>query len=573
MQSSCVVDFCRGYVSDGQETYHIEPVDGPLHRIFRHSDIKPSPFVCGTDGHGGHSFLTKHTRLYRQLNIYVDYNGPVTLVATTVAHEMGHNFGMEHDNDTRCSCPQDKCIMAATSGHISPQHWSSCSQNSLQEAFELGMDYCLQDLPPAAFQGPVCGNGVLEGGGVRLWLDTGVCSSFKRIEDIVVQMKQEVNDNRTDINQLLQERNDNLSRLDQMEKNVDRLETTLRQSNLKILGLYEHPHGSDADDVDQLIELLNDCSNNRTWDRDDIDHTYRISSTRSHSKNQTRPLIVVFLRREDKISILRDRDLRYELRQRGVKVSADLTLHQREQIAYYKSQGKFAYYINGKLQVENRNYQRNENSRFTRKSPYGTWSNDHDSYGQRERFPPEYRDDHQHQQQEWAYGQKPSGRGNYSHNLRTQQQEQGHWQKSYRDEDNSNYHRAYQSKQGYRWKSSCEANQPVAASAERSPPIQQTSMQEESYTTTNWEVPLSLTEWPVLSNTHSANEPDRQPRDSPLSNNSSSGMWHPEKDCHQSPSPSPTPAATNDTEARPGPPPVDTSPPCTMAATTEELNT
>ncbi|KAL8564306.1 hypothetical protein ACOMHN_050917 [Nucella lapillus] len=232
----------------------------------------------------------------------------------------------------------------------------------------------------------------------------------------------------------------------------------------------------------------------RTLDRDDIDHTYRIGSTRSHSKNQTRPLIVVFLRREDKISILRDRDLRYELRQRGVR-------------------------------------------------------------------------------QEWAYGQKPSGRGNYSHNLRTQQQEQGHWQKSYRDEDNSNYHRAYQSKQGYRWKSSCEANQPVAASAERSPLIQQTSMQEESYTTTNWEVPLSLTEWPVLSNTHSANEPDRQPRDSPLSNNSSSGMWHPEKDCHQSPSPSPTPAATNDTEARPGPPPVDTSPPCTMAATTEELNT
>ena len=42
----------------------------------------------------------------------------MSLVATTVAHEMGHNFGMEHDNDTQCSCLEDKCIMSATSGYV-----------------------------------------------------------------------------------------------------------------------------------------------------------------------------------------------------------------------------------------------------------------------------------------------------------------------------------------------------------------------------------------------------------------------------------------------------------------------
>ncbi|KAL8614359.1 hypothetical protein ACOMHN_007697 [Nucella lapillus] len=89
-------------------------------------------------------------------------------------------------------------------------------------------------------------------------------------------------------------------------------------------------------------------------------------------------MIAVFLRREDKISILRDRDLRYELRQGGVKVSADFTVHQREQIAYYKSQGKFAYYKNGKLQVENRNYQRNGKSRFMVLDPMTTTAMDNE---------------------------------------------------------------------------------------------------------------------------------------------------------------------------------------------------
>lgn len=37
------------------------------------------------------------------------------LVATTIAHEIGHNLGMEHDQDD-CDCPGERCIMAASSG-------------------------------------------------------------------------------------------------------------------------------------------------------------------------------------------------------------------------------------------------------------------------------------------------------------------------------------------------------------------------------------------------------------------------------------------------------------------------
>lgn len=49
------------------------------------------------------------------VSLLQDYSSLVSSVATTVAHEMGHNFGMQHDND-KCVCPQDRCIMASISG-------------------------------------------------------------------------------------------------------------------------------------------------------------------------------------------------------------------------------------------------------------------------------------------------------------------------------------------------------------------------------------------------------------------------------------------------------------------------
>ncbi|XP_011370886.1 disintegrin and metalloproteinase domain-containing protein 8 isoform X1 [Pteropus vampyrus] len=92
-------------------------------------------------------------------------------VASTMAHEMGHNLGMDHDEDIQgCYCPESRdrggCVMAASIGSAFPRRFSHCSQADLERFMEKPRTACLANAPDPdrLVGGPVCGNGFVERG-------------------------------------------------------------------------------------------------------------------------------------------------------------------------------------------------------------------------------------------------------------------------------------------------------------------------------------------------------------------------------------------------------------------------
>nr|XP_056706457.1 disintegrin and metalloproteinase domain-containing protein 12 [Euleptes europaea] len=103
--------------------------------------------------------------------IVMDHSDTPLGAAVTLAHELGHNFGMNHDTLERgcnCKAPPDKggCIMNPSTGYPFPMVFSSCSKKDLENSLEKGVGMCLFNLPEAkeSFGGPKCGNGYVEEG-------------------------------------------------------------------------------------------------------------------------------------------------------------------------------------------------------------------------------------------------------------------------------------------------------------------------------------------------------------------------------------------------------------------------
>uniref|UniRef100_H3BZB9 ADAM metallopeptidase domain 19 n=1 Tax=Tetraodon nigroviridis TaxID=99883 RepID=H3BZB9_TETNG len=105
---------------------------------------------------------------YQSGGVNTDHSESAVGVAATMAHEMGHNFGMTHDTAGCCQARSEDggCIMAAATGHPFPRVFNDCNLKELRSYLSSGGGKCLFNLPNtrAMYGGQRCGNGYLEEG-------------------------------------------------------------------------------------------------------------------------------------------------------------------------------------------------------------------------------------------------------------------------------------------------------------------------------------------------------------------------------------------------------------------------
>jgi hypothetical protein len=182
-------------------------------------------------------------------------------------------------------------------------------------------------------------------------------SDISKVVSEVHSLKQSVAQDREDIRELQEDRDCLAQRLDVLEEAIEANERDAKKSNLKFFGVQEPPRFRRSP-VESVVEVLNnysapDRTYGRRWELRDIAKAFRVQGDKRYP-DEPRPIVVQFVRCDDKMDILRDRDLRDAMREDNIRVTSDLTTHQRGMIDFHKKQGKIAFFRQGNLHVLDR---------------------------------------------------------------------------------------------------------------------------------------------------------------------------------------------------------------------------
>uniref|UniRef100_A0A182C5R1 Metalloproteinase n=1 Tax=Phalotris mertensi TaxID=1260334 RepID=A0A182C5R1_9SAUR len=97
--------------------------------------------------------------------IVQDHSDLTSLMASTVAHELGHNLGIDHDTNS-CHCSSNVCVMSPEIGAVPPQQFSDCSHEEHRRYLIRAHPQCILNKPLSTdiVAPAVCGNYFVEVG-------------------------------------------------------------------------------------------------------------------------------------------------------------------------------------------------------------------------------------------------------------------------------------------------------------------------------------------------------------------------------------------------------------------------
>ena len=173
-------------------------------------------------------------------------------------------------------------------------------------------------------------------------------TTLHKISSEIDRLNVEAKQNRQGIEDLLQDQECIIQRLDNLERLVDANEEEAKRCNLKFFGVTETGRQV-MSTISLIVDVLNYYSAERSWKPEDINRAYRVGERRDYGA--PRPIIVHFQHWADKMDLLTDQEMRYKLRQDNIRFTSELTTHQRITVEMYKTQGKTAFFKNGRLQV------------------------------------------------------------------------------------------------------------------------------------------------------------------------------------------------------------------------------
>ena len=174
------------------------------------------------------------------------------------------------------------------------------------------------------------------------------CSDYddklKRIEGSIDQINYNEEVLQSDIDALDSRTGQHGDNIDFLEDKIDRLENELIKNNLRIFGIDEADHETDVQTKSIISEkVLSVVYPNGDHDISSIESARRVGKPQSE---QTRMILVKFRTFYDKLKVLEAREV---LRNKGIRVSNELTSKQRQILKSKNDQGIKGYFKDGKF--------------------------------------------------------------------------------------------------------------------------------------------------------------------------------------------------------------------------------